>query len=93
MKYVYNYWCLNSECEERDSQVKMDETEKDEVYCLHCGSKMKRLGRVCNVVGKFACMSLNERKAYLKKRSSKHFEKKLKESKDYLDRKAMKLEK
>lgn len=94
MERVYNYFCLNDNCTgNRSQKVKMDEEDKEDVFCIHCESKMKRLGQECNVIGRFSCMSLNERKVFLKKRSNEHYKKHIKGEKEYLDRAALGLEK
>lgn len=93
MKRTYNYFCLNDVCSgERTQKVVMDEDNKEDVLCIHCGGKMKRLGVECNVVGRFSSRSLEERKMMLKKRSNEHYQKHIKEEKLYLDRAATGLE-
>lgn len=82
---VYNYFCLNENCSDRSQKVKKDDSDNEEVICIHCESSMKLLGEECNFYGRFSAMSIKDRKITLKKRSTDHYKKKIKGFKEHFD--------
>lgn len=86
----YNCFCLS--CGKRYQED--SEKEPQNTPCPECGSgETKVLGEQCGVFGKFSSMSPQEKQKVLKKRSTEHFKKEIKDKKEYLDRAAIGLTK
>ncbi|MDR2926678.1 MAG: hypothetical protein LBV41_00510 [Cytophagaceae bacterium] len=88
---IYNFWCPNSGCtnpnKKRNFQITL--LENEEVRCEFCGMVLKRLGVVRNNYANFNPLPPVEKKRLLKKRSTEHYHKYIKEKKEWMGRAAI----
>ena len=87
----YNYWCPNSECPNPDKKhrfvIRKSEDDTSDELCSFCNNPLKRIGqKLSGGYLKIGSMTPSERKQVLKKRSNEHFEKEIKQKKEYIDK-------
>ena len=96
------YKCKTKGCEQEGKVIEIFHTTSVfrngkittlEQVCKKCGQMMedcteKKEGDIEVYFGRFNSMSLKEKRRILKQRSTDHFNKKIKEKKEYMDRKA-----
>jgi len=51
-KTAYNYWCLNSLCNNNKLIQRTPKSEDSNEYCVNCREKLKMVGIATNIVHK-----------------------------------------